>query len=308
MRGFIKKILAFAAIVVLLAVLAEIKLYYTVNEWSYKRDYMEKHAGEIKTLLIGASNAANGIDPAAIGDSCFDVAVDGQRFCITEATCKKFLPACTHVKNVVFPIAYQMFYDGYAYPLSKTSYDERTKASEKCKYFKYMGVKENPNDWIYWPETVWLKIGMFGRLFMGEKMGCDSLGFEHCSLSQRGDTWKSVHVPSEPKDELGNAKRAFEDNVQKVRTIARLCKEKGARLILVSTPYYESAQKVTSDKRRSEVRRFVEEVRKGGYDNVVYKEYTFDKRFKDDDFYNATHLNEDGAAKFARILRHDFNL
>lgn len=288
----------------------EIKLYNTPNEWSYKRDYMERHSDRIKTLLVGASNAANGIDPAAIGDSCFNLAVNAQMLCITRATCEKFLPACNHVKNVVLPIAYNLFYEGYTYPLSKNDIIAQMKASDKCKYFKYMGVKETPKDWLYWPETIWLKSETIGRLFGKDEngIGCDSLGFEHNTLSTRGDTWKSVHVPGEIKDELGNANLAFADNVQNTRKIARLCKERGAQLILLSTPYYETAQKVTSAKRRKAVQHFVDEVRKGGYDNVVYKEYTFDPRFDENDFYNASHLNEVGAAKFGKILRQDFDL
>lgn len=305
MSGFIKKILAFGAVVVLLAAVIEIALYHTFNECSYKREYMEKHASEIKTLLIGASNAANGIDPAVIGDNCFNLAVNAQILSITRATGEKFLPSCTHVKNVILPIAFHIIYNSYDHPVTKSTTAAQT--SEKCKYLKYMGIKENATDWIYWPETVWLKSVTLQRLFNSNKE-CDTLGFERLPLTQRGDTWKSQQVPGVFKDEFGNADLAFADNVQNIRTIARLCKERGARLILLSTPYYETAQKVTSAKRRKIIRHFVDEVRKGGYDNVVYKEYTFDPRFNEKDFYNASHLNEDGAAKFAKILHKDFNL
>ncbi len=308
MKGFIKKILAFATIVVLLGIVIEIRLYYSTNELSYKRKYMEEHAGGIKTLLIGASNAASGIDPAAIGDSCFDLAASAQQFRITKSVCEKFLPSCTHVKNVVLPIAYHLIYTDYVYPLNKTDDAARMKDSEKCKYLKYMGIMDNDNDWIYWLETIWLKSNMFGRLRGGGKMVCDSLGFERRPLSKRSATWKTDAIYPEEKDEFGNADRCFEDNVQNIRTIARLCKERGARLILLSTPYYETAQKVTLGKQRSTIHRFVEEICKDGYDNVVYKEYTFDPRFKDNDFWNATHLTGNGSVKFARILRHDFNL
>ncbi len=305
MSGFIKKILVFGVVYVLMSVVIEIRLCYTFNELSYKREYMESHADGIKTLLIGASNTANGIDPSVIGDSCFNMAVNGQSLHFTTATSKKFLPSCTHLKNVILTISYPMLYESYDYPLEKTNNDAY--AYEKCSYLKYMGVREDATDWIYWPETIWQKQGIIFRCFV-DLITCDTLGFEHCKLSERGDRWKIIGVPTDIEDKLGNAELAFEENVRNVRTIARLCKERGARLILVSTPYYETAQKATSEKHRAATRRFVEEVRKGGYDNVVYKEYTFDPRFSDDDFFNANHLNEHGAAKFAEILRTDFNL
>lgn len=307
MSGFIKKILAFGAVLVLLAAIIEIRVCYTFNGASYKKEYMEKHAADIKTLLVGASHAANGIDPAYIGDSCFDLASSSQLFCFTRAICVKFLPSCANVKNVILPIDYQNLYAGYTYPLSKTDFAARKEESAKCGYFKYMGLKENASDWIYWPETVWAKQAVILRCFK-DYVTCDSLGFSPCYLSNRGATWKKAGLPGELNDELGNADLAFADNVQNIRTIARLCKERGARLILLSAPYYETAQKLTSAKHREAVRHFVDEVRKGGYDNVIYKEYTFDPRFSDDDFFNSTHLNADGAAKFAKILRHDFNL
>ncbi len=306
MSGFIKKILVFGVVFVLVAAAIEIRVCYTFNELSYKREYMEKHADGIKTLLIGASNTANGIDPSVIGDSCFNLAVSGQSLHFTTVTSEKFLPSCAHLKNVILTIPHFMLYGSYNYPLAETSND--VYASEKCSYLKYMGIMEDATDWIYWPETIWHKQGIIFRCFK-DFVTCDTLGFEHCRLSERGGRWKIAGIPpTDIKDELGNAELAFEENVRNVRTIARLCKERGARLILVSTPYYETAQKATSEKHRAATRRFVEEVRKGGYDNVVYREYTFDPRFSDDDFFNANHLNEHGAAKFAEILRTDFNL
>ncbi len=309
MGDFVKKILAAGAVLASLVAAVELVLLRQPNELSYKREYMEKNAAAVRTLLVGASNAANGIDPAAVGDSCFNLAVNGQMMCITRAVCEKYLPPCVNLKNVIMPIAYRQLYEGYAYPLSKTDLVSQMKESEKCRYLKYMGVREEPGDWIYWPETVWLKAETISRLFKGGKAGtgCDMLGFERLSLASRGETWKQVHTPDDIDDRLGNAELAFHDNVENVRRIAELCRDKGARLILLATPYFETAQKVTDEKRREVLRRFVGEV-EDGYDNVLFREYTFDTRFGEDDFFNSSHLNEIGAAKFAGILREDFNL
>ncbi len=309
MGNFVKKILAIGIILASLISAVEFVLLRQPNELSFKREYMEKNGAEVKTLLIGASNAANGIDPAEIGDSCFNMAVNGQMMCITRAVCEKYLPDCTNLETVIMPIAYRQLYEGYAYPLSRTDLVYHMKESEKCKYLKYMGVIENPGDWIYWPETVWLKADTISRLFNNDNtgIGCDTLGFERLSLSNRGENWKQVPIPGEIEDRLGNAELAFQDNVRNVRKIAELCQSKGARLILLATPYFETAQKATDERRRAVLREFVGEVEKG-YDNVLFREYTFDTRFQEDDFYNSSHLNEFGAAKFAAILRDDFNL
>ena len=41
--------------------------------------------------------------------------------------------------------------------------------------------------------------------------------------------------------------------------------------------------------------------------NINYKSYAFDERFKNEDFYDALHLNINGAKKFTKILLNDLN-
>ena len=49
-----------------------------VNMFSYKRDYMDKNAESIKTLLLGNSYMENSINPHLMGDSVFDLAISGR--------------------------------------------------------------------------------------------------------------------------------------------------------------------------------------------------------------------------------------
>jgi len=44
------------------------------------------------------------------------------------------------------------------------------------------------------------------------------------------------------------------------------------------------------------------------YPSIEYHDYSRDSRFTDDDFFDDTHLNTDGAAHFTRILVNDFGL
>ena len=62
MKNFLLKILIYTLPIVLVAVGLEIYVESIPNSYTYKRTYMEQHAAEIKTLILGSSYAYDGID------------------------------------------------------------------------------------------------------------------------------------------------------------------------------------------------------------------------------------------------------
>lgn len=62
MQTFLKKILLYLLPIAILAIGLEIYVDSIPNSYTYKRQYMEQHADEIQTLVLGSSYAYDGID------------------------------------------------------------------------------------------------------------------------------------------------------------------------------------------------------------------------------------------------------
>ena len=77
MKKLIIKIVLFLLPVIIFAIGLEIIVESIPNSYSYKSNYMTSHAKEIKTLVLGSSNAYDGICPAEL-PSGFNLANSGQ--------------------------------------------------------------------------------------------------------------------------------------------------------------------------------------------------------------------------------------
>ena len=48
------------------------------NEYKYKNDWMDQHAEEVETLILGSSHAYDGINPDFLGKNAFNLAFPSQ--------------------------------------------------------------------------------------------------------------------------------------------------------------------------------------------------------------------------------------
>lgn len=79
MKKFISKIILFIIILVCIIFLYEKALALRPNEFSYKKEYIEKNHDKVKILIMGHSQLEQGIIPALIGDSVFNMAIEAEQ-------------------------------------------------------------------------------------------------------------------------------------------------------------------------------------------------------------------------------------
>ena len=84
-------------------------------------------------------------------------------------------------------------------------------------------------------------------------------------------------------------------------TLARISYHQGLRLILITTPVYETYQKRMNKYVSIEMSNFYKHLNKM-YPNVEYYDFSHDDRFIEDDFYDASHLSDSGAKKFSILV------
>ena len=81
-----------------------------------------------------------------------------------------------------------------------------------------------------------------------------------------------------------------------------ICKQKNASVILLTTPTYQTYRDNLNNKQLALTFEYCEGFA-DRYDNVYYLNLLSDDRFGEEDFFDADHLNEFGAAKLTGILQ-----
>lgn len=300
MKRFITDILLFALAFLLACLGVELLLLVKTNHYSYKRDYLEHHLDDISVLLLGNSHIEEGLQPSLIADSAFNMAILGRTPVYDMELAKRYLPQMPNLKVVVMPLDYNDFYLGRKLnpPEGVTPFER----SMRCMYYKHMGIHSVDGFW-YWPELVNVRPNIFYRLIKpaDEIRECDSLGFYPLKFAGRKQGWEQRVLP----DSIDRARGI--DSVELAaltgcfEVIARLASERGARLVLLSSPMYKTYQALMEPALLSDKDAFVKRLQQR-YPRVEYYDLARDSRFGEHDFFDASHLTEQGAAKYSAIV------
>lgn len=76
------------------------------NSYVYKHEYMEAHGGEIKTLILGSSNAYDGLNPSEL-PAAFNLANSSQTLEDDYRLLAKYIDSMDSLKTVIVGLGYQ---------------------------------------------------------------------------------------------------------------------------------------------------------------------------------------------------------
>lgn len=108
MKRFVRDFFLTLFIGIAILTMADIFIPLETNEYSIKRDYINNHASEIQTLIIGNSLATNGIDAQVFGDSCYCFAISGRVLYYDMKLMEEYLSHMTNLKTVILPLHYNL--------------------------------------------------------------------------------------------------------------------------------------------------------------------------------------------------------
>lgn len=294
----------------LLSFFVSIELVLTLlpNGFTAKSSYVEAHLNDIKILMLGHSHAENGFVPSEIGDSVFNFAIGGRHIKYDAQLAEKYVPHMANLKAVLYPVAYNF---------QNVSYDHICMEDNKewlnaynlvptfhCMYYKYYGLSYNRCSFLYWSELLNSKLNFWARFVGSESDLPQQIDFRkgYFALPEKQFGWEKSQLAFEVNYDSPELTAAYNENVACLTRLADVCERHHIKLILVSFPVYATFMKrVTMEGLRS-MRDYVNEV-VSKHSNVSYFEYINDKRFDEDDFFNASHLSDRGAHKFSRILK-----
>lgn len=307
MKQFLKKILIFSVIVIVIFVAYELLLLLVPNEFSYKKDYIEKHKDELRILVLGNSHLADCIDCSLLGEGAFNAAQPGRSSYYDLQLLKEYLGQMPKLECVVMPYSYDYQYWGH---LHEEKHEVRFN-TYRCMYLKYMGYTYLDGEWWHWSEILNSNYDHCGRLFgslykpLSELTMCDSLGIElDASYDTRGDDWMTKQLPEiTPLVDSTEQRLNYQDNVKIYSEMVALARDHNTRLIFVAMPIYKTARERVSRQRLDEMNEFIAMLKRINPD-IEFYDFIDDKRFVERDYYNSIHLNNTyGAQKFTPLLR-----
>jgi hypothetical protein len=94
---------------------------------------------------------------------------------------------------------------------------------------------------------------------------------------------------------------SFESNKNYLEQIAKICHDKGVILLLINPPVHITYLERRESEQVKKTIEFLEFV-SNSYQNLIYVDFSDDDSFKNEDFYDADHLNGKGTKKLSLKL------
>lgn len=285
MPTFLKKILLYFLPIAILAIGLEFYVESIPNSYTYKRQYMEQHAAEIQTLVLGSSYAYDGID-AELLPHAFNLANSSQCFEDDYRLLAKYLPQMDSLQTVILPLSY-------------SSLQMVSSSNRRGYYTIYMDLYPR------WPVSKYsfeccnleLMAKKIVKYLLDEDLvRCDSLGqrLGH-TLASRPDDWQQTQALVSNDRFVGPAAMPYvEENIQWLQQMATLCEDRGVTLCLVAMPMLEEYRRAMPHEQIALMEQVMQQLT-DTYPHVQVLDYQ--SWGTDDDFYNATHLNTIGARR-----------
>ena len=269
------------------------------NNYSYKYHYVKDNSS-IKILLTGSSHIENGLNPYLMGDSVFDFAIGGRDNWRgwEQQLAEELYPTMPNLKVVITSIGYGNVYSSYHYQ------DLR----DVDKEWLYMYSKNMHVYYDRYPEYLYYQSALLNNK-MGLKYwineNVDSLGYS--KLVGHQENWREQQQVDSERGFSDLGRLAYDENVQYITQIAKVCYENGIRFIVITSPCANCYIARTNEKGMKDIYDLVDRVRE--HYPVEYRNYLDDPEFRADSiYYNSSHLNSIGADMFTKRVVKDFGL
>jgi hypothetical protein len=293
MRQFMTKCFLFILPVLTLIALAEYLLRNIPNDYRLKAAVFKHQAGEIQTLILGSSYAYYDLDPAFFRTRTFNGGYLAQTLDLDAALFNKFAAGMTRLKCVVIPILDMSFFR------KMDNSDERWRMKNYPIYYQLYTTTNIPDYFEVLSLPFSINRNRLISWYIQKKGNVTStpLGYgakyESASLRNLQTTASEAiqrHTIMDFKN-FPSEKRALEQ-------ILNVCRDRKIRVILFIPPTFDAyASKI--DSRQLSTTIHTCEYFQHTYPNVSYFNFLHDTSYKENDYFDADHLNERGAKKLS---------
>ncbi len=294
MKKFLRHIALFLLPLLIVAVALEFVAESIPNSYTHKRDYIEHHGAQIQTLILGSSNAYDGLNPSVLPNA-FNLSNSSQTLEDDYRLLAKYIDSMDSLQTVIVGLGYHL--------LGATTEDNR-----RTYYTIYMDLYPR---WplskytfeVCNPEMLVKKIIKYA--VSRDVTRCDSLGQRvghTLGAAQSGAEWWNKDVLSlveNDKLEIGNCSLEIEENTRYLHAIVDLCNAHNVQPVIVLMPVMEEYKRQLP---KEQVALMEDVLLSLGNSAVCINASEWE--IPENGWYNATHLTKEASGEFTRkILR-----
>lgn len=292
MKKFLRHIALFLLPLLIVAAALEWIAESIPNSYTYKRDYMEQHGAQIQTLILGSSNAYDGLNPSVLPNA-FNLANSSQTLEDDYRLLAKYIDSMDSLQTVIVGLGY--------HSLGATTEDNR-----RTYYTIYMDLYPR---WpickysfeVCNPEMLVKKIIKYA--VSRDVTRCDSLGQRvghTIEAAQSGTEWWNKDVLSLVENdrlEIGHCILEIEENTRCLHDIVDLCNAHNVKPIIVQMPVMKEYKRRLPEEQVTLMKEVLQSL-----DSSAICIDASEWSIPEDGWYNATHLTREASIPFTRHL------
>jgi len=262
----------------------------------FKCELLKEYAPEIETLVFGPSTTCHGIKPNVFDKFSYNASIHSQPVELSWMMMKRDTSEYKKLKNVILDIT-KVYTNSTIPPELALSYHLYCEGRNPYS-LRYLQLSDFPR----------FRRKLKNKFILGNVEKADSTGWIakpalHTEKWLEDDLLKFVKAKKHLYMDIEHRPLNCTDS------ICSWCQRHGVRVILVLAPAYDKYFQIMEDKfGYSEKMDSTANVYMMKYENVIYHNYYSDERFVVSDYADAVHLNPEGAEKWSRILKCDFDL
>lgn len=296
MKRFLRHIALFVLPLLIIAVAMEFVAEAIPNSYTYKRNYMEQQGGQIKTLILGSSNAYDGLNPSVIPNA-FNLANSSQTLEDDYRLLAKYINSMDSLQTVIVGLGY--------HSLVATTEDNR-----RTYYTIYMDLYPR---WplskysfeVCNPQLLLKKIIKYA--VSRDVTRCDSLGQRvghTLEAAQSGAEWWNKGVDAlvendrlELKAKSEELRVTIEENTRYLHAIVDLCNAHNMQPVIVMMPVMEEYKQKLPVEQVTMMDDLLLSL-----DSCAICINASEWDIPSDGWYNATHLTKEASEEFTNML------
>lgn len=297
MKKYILKSILFISPVLILALVLELMTRNIPNDYALKNKLILNKADDIEVLILGNSHSFYGINPQYFSKKTFNLAFRSQSIEYDYRLWKRYEPKLKKNKIIILPISFFTLY----------SRIESFNNSWLVKFYNiYMGLNTSftPKDnFEIFSSKVEPLIKKNYYYYTSDTSDCISDENGWCKRSGSKNFTKIKEQAIEAYNRhISDTVPHFDDNIKILDKLLKEANDKGIQVIMITSPNYKFyADTVSKSDRYIKMQNALNALDKK-YNQAIYINSMFDKRFIDSDFYDGDHLNEQGAKKYSIFL------
>ena len=307
MKSFIIKTFLFSLPIVILLIPMEFLLRNIPNDYEYKKNYFDTHSDDIQILFFGSSHTYYGINPDYFFQKSFNAAHVSQSLDFDFEILNMYNDKWDNLKVIVLTISYFSLYE---------KLENVIDAWRIKNYTLYYGINANSLSDNSELLSIQFKHNL-SRLFnyyinnINEKT-CSELGwgvqsrFENAKdLQETGKKAAKIHTYNDIYSDKN--RNVLMENLEILNSFSEFCNQQNIKLIFITMPaYFTYRENLCAEQLNNTFDIINDFVKK--HSNCFYINYLDDVDFVAEDFYDADHLNENGAKKLSLKLAHYIDL